>query len=392
MSILVLLPREGMFLKDGREWGGSDSGRARSLDWPMPSTLLGALRTACGRVDEADRGRPYDKVDWASLAAGTALGRSLVLRRAWAAEWQLSHRVWPVPADALFLESGVVRLDPQRPSQVGGALGRDDDPARDALWYPVVDDPAKPERAPLLWPEQRFIAWLQGAKAGADARHGFALPRHERTHVSIQSGTQAAEEGMLFAHDVVETLDATRTDAGLQHVEWAIACEFLGSRAAAPLTVTIGGDRRLARAEQVPPTLFAMPDSLRKAFDDYPFRGIRLIVVSPAVFEQGWLPDGFVREGEAYRGTVPGILGPVVLRAAMVPRPSHVSGWDMAVGAAKSTTRLVPAGAVYHVEKEAGPFTTDEAQSLWLAAVGQRTGEGFGRVVPGVWKSSGAVV
>jgi CRISPR-associated protein Cmr3 len=47
---------------------------------------------------------------------------------------------------------------------------------------------------------------------------------------------------------------------------------------------------------------------------------------------------------------------------------------------------MVSPGAVYFFEKADGaPFAESDARSLWLAAVGSRTHEGFGRVVPGVW-------
>jgi CRISPR-associated protein Cmr3 len=67
-------------------------------------------------------------------------------------------------------------------------------------------------------------------------------------------------------------------------------------------------------------------------------------------------------------------------------RSVQVSGWDMAAGASKPTSRMVAPGAVYVFERTDGkPFGEAEARSLRLAAVGSRTDEGFGRVVAGVW-------
>ena len=71
----------------------------------------------------------------------------------------------------------------------------------------------------------------------------------------------------------------------------------------------------------------------------------------------------------------------------------HVSGWDMVSdkdkgGAPRATSRLVPPGAVYFFERaepDGAPFTADDAKALWLAALGGRTDDGFGRVVPGIW-------
>ncbi len=87
---------------------------------------------------------------------------------------------------------------------------------------------------------------------------------------------------------------------------------------------------------------------------------------------------------------LPGVGVVIELRAAFVGRPVHISGWDMATGKPKSTSRLVPAGSVYFCERtDGGTFGVDEARALWFAAIGKRTCEGFGRIVPGIWNPNG---
>jgi CRISPR/Cas system CMR-associated protein Cmr3 (group 5 of RAMP superfamily) len=64
-----------------------------------------------------------------------------------------------------------------------------------------------------------------------------------------------------------------------------------------------------------------------------------------------------------------------------------VSGWDMAARAPKPTTLTVVPGSVYFFERVDGKvFSEDDARLLWLSVHGARADEGFGRVVPGVWK------
>lgn len=109
--------------------------------------------------------------------------------------------------------------------------------------------------------------------------------------------------------------------------------------------------------------------------------------MTPALFDRGWLPDGFAAcDDNTYRGQLPGAEDELILRAALVPRAAHVSGWDMAKGQPKPTNRLVPPGAVYHfVRADGAAFTSAQTERLWLAALGGRTREGFGRFVPGRW-------
>lgn len=374
---LVLTPRDGLACRDGRGWTPIGAGRAHALDWPWPSTILGALRTAWGRAVEAKEKRPFEREDWRERTKPVRLGRLLVLRtRQGEAGWQ---RVWPRPADATAYEKDgrPVRLDPQPPELP--TLGRDDDPAREALWRPRLEDPRKPEPLPAWWPDEPFVAWLRGETIAAGDLALRAPERRVQSHVGIDAATLTAEEGRLFSEDVLETLD--------QEGEWAIAAELdVPEEKPGPL-VTLGADKRLATVTpRLDEALFAPPPALLDAFRKRGAKGLRLVCVTPACFARGWLPDGFEAAGTEYRGRLPGIEGELVLRAALVGRPLSVSGWDLVKGAPKPTDRMVPTGSVFFfVRADGTAFGEAEAKTLWLAALGRRTEEGFGRFVPGIW-------
>jgi CRISPR-associated protein Cmr3 len=197
-----------------------------------------------------------------------------------------------------------------------------------------------------------------------------------QTHVTIRPDTFTAQDQLLYSHDVVETLE--------RDAEWAIGVEttFPGDP---PRWVTLGADARLVAVEPLPPALFEPPPRLLDAFRRGS-AGLRIIVVTPASFRRGWLPNGLQRDDAVYRGQLRGLEPEVVLRAAIVPRPFEVSGWAVREGVAKRSERLVPPGAVYFFERTDGkPFGEAEARALWLASLGSRSSEGYGRVVPGVW-------
>lgn len=387
---VALVPRDGFFCKDGRGWHTSSSGRGHGLDWPWPSTILGALRTAWGREAEQAHQGPFD---WRTETAGVTLGRSLVLRRpmrAGAAQpFSTDARVWPVPADALWLEGHerVYALRPKPPaiSTLGGDVGNPDiKVAREALWVPEVSDSSKPKSPPRWWSEECFTNWLCGDVVPAKPEHGhLKAERRMQAHVGIRPDRLTADDGILFAHDVVETLEPK--------AEWAIGVEVTLPRGKLPPFATLGGDGRLAHIEDIESNIFEPPPHLIEKFSGSGQRFIRLVVVTPACFTEGWLPDGFTVQGTEFRGTI--AEAKVVLRAAFVGRPVHISGWDMATNKPKLTSRMVPPGAVYFCERTDGKtFGEKEARALWLAAIGSRprTAEGFGRVVPGIWNPSGS--
>jgi CRISPR-associated protein Cmr3 len=378
LQALVLLPRDGFFCKDGRDWLISESGRGHGLSWPLPSTLLGALRSAWGRGLEDRRGRPLVGEEWRQATAAIGLGRTLALRRPLGGGWSHEERVWPVLSDAVWLEGRpeVQRLLPA-PRAVP-TLGQDDDEAREAMWVAAPDRSGKPLPSPRWWSEALFTAWLAGKPVAARAPGELQGPaRRLQTHVGIAPATGTAIESVLFAHDVVETLEPKH--------EWAIGVEMALPAGALPELARLGSDGRLADVEALPAGIFDPPDSVLQAFRAGS-RGARLALVGPACFEQGWLPDGFERRAGEIRGFLPGMDGELVLRAAMVPRPLPISGWDMAAGRPKPVVRAVAPGSVYFVERTDGSgFGESDARALWLAAIGGRTEEGFGRLVAGPW-------
>ena len=399
MTVFILSWRDGIFAKDGRGWYTSASGRAHGLPWPFPSTLLGALRTAWGRSQENADNKLFTPQDW-TKATNLHLGRTVVVRAPIAQNGQpgVEHRVWPVPCDALFLdnekpEPDVIHLDPKAPRLT--TMGSDDDDAREALWVPVVERPGKPKAPPAWWSEGAFIEWLKSSEAqGAASRTGFAPERRFQMHVGISAATQTAEDSLLYGYEILETLDVL-PGKDTPH-EWRIACEATPwDDPPARMAATFGGDRRPMSLEKSDDKLFACPKELAEAFDEMKPKGLRLVVTTPMASDKGWLPEEFERvsagDKEKYvANTLPGLSTPVELLAALVGRPRHVSGWDMATQRPKPTTRLIPPGSVYHVVKQnRESFTAAEAQALWLQAMGAKTEEGFGRIVPGLWIPKG---
>ncbi len=395
---LALVPRDGVFCKDGRGWYTTALGRAHGTSWPWPSTLLGALRSAWGRGLEERQGRPLNGAEWRERTRAVALHRSLALRRPLGTGWGPEHRVWPAPADALRVEGRgrLLRLQP-RPRDPAGpkTLGRDDDPAREALWLATVDEEGKPKQLEHWWGEEHFVAWLTEEEVSARGQgRRFSLPRRLQSHVRISAEQLTAKDGYLFSHEVLETLEgnrdrtpgvAPRGEDNPPAAEWAIGVQVRLPDPSMPRLGRLGADGRLVGIEPLPEALFAPPTRLLEAFTRGS-TGLRLVVVTPASFAEGWLPDGLERQGGGIRGHLPGVEAELVLRAAAVPRPLHVSGWDMVAGAPKPVSRLVVPGTVYFLERTDGErFGQAEARSLWLAAVGLRTEEGYGRVVPGVW-------
>lgn len=384
----IVAPRDGFFAKDGRGWFTSASGRARSLPWPWPTTIRGALRGAWGRQVEAARGRPLDAQGWVDETEGVELGASLpVLGEAGA--WTAADRMWPVPADAFFAratsDEGAPQIHRLRPRPPSGAVtlrrfGADVPPG---LWSPAV--PAeKPASRPAWWTDAEFAAWCRGEAVRAPdaaAREARAPSRRTEIRLRIDPRSGTAADGLLFSTELTEALAADGR-------AWAVAAR-VGQPEAAGIGLDgaltyLGGKRRLARVEGAGAGVFDAP-----ADDAGDAPGMRLYVVTPACFADGWLPNGFSRVDGALRGRLAPSTGEFVLRAAIVGRPVAVGGWDMQRRRPKPIRRLVPAGSVYFFQRPDGaPISAAERRALWLAAAPQSStdvADGLGRVVAAPW-------
>ncbi len=378
---LALLPRDGLFCKDGRGWYTSDVGRSHAHAWPPPSTIRGALRAAWGQSLMVRSSRTLSPEQWEWETRELALGPVVALLRPLGEDFAPEHRRWPVPADALAVNGRLQRLLPRRPPPGVALLGSEDDVALEALWRPEPP-PGKPRPLPPFWTEEALSGWLRGEIPESLGRSG--PPCRVDVRVTLNASTQTAEPGMLYQTPVLEMLCREPSEHGTH--EWALGLECTLPEEAPDFPrgpLGLGGKRRLTLTEPLPPALFAAPRGLPERSP-----GLRWILATPAHFQRGWLPDGLERgehEGRpAWVGTLPGVEGRVVLRAALVNRPLELSTWDMVRRRARATRRLVPAGSVYFFERVDGrPFTA--LSTLWLTAWGSGREEGLGRVLPGQW-------
>ncbi|MCA9537606.1 MAG: hypothetical protein KC620_01885 [Myxococcales bacterium] len=401
MRALWITPRDGFFCKDGRGWYTSASNRAHALDWPMPTTLRGALRGAFGRQQEARLGQPLTSGQWDDTDV-VHLGANLPVRAAVGASPTAADRLWPTPADAWYgREALVERIEPigaagathgikeGTTSAIGTTsgitIGRSThaehgtarrDPIAEAMARPNLPR-HKPGPRPRWWTEGEFCAWLDGQPIGAgevDDRKRQTPAERRDVRVAIDRESSSAAESQLFSSVVREAIDQDGQ-------RWSIAVRATWPEALPDvIPMMLGGDRRLARLAPIDDAVFASP---KLSTGDSP--GLRVFVITPAEFKRGWLPDGFKLENGRVHGKLDPV-GEVVLRAAFVGRPLSISGWDLEKRAPKQIRRLVPPGAVYFFTRPDGrPFTAAERLALWWQGLGKNQEDGQGQIVAGPW-------
>lgn len=382
----ILTAREALIFRDGRPFGMPGVAVGGSLNWPMPSTLAGMMRSAIGLHRSADyfSGPGVEqnrlKVLKLSLAASLPVSRS-----PGAPSWL---PMFPAPADAVLLDSGdrlaVKRFSCCRPTPTVAAVTE--------CWpnwlLPCtgLDKPAADR--PPFWREELFRQWLREEDIPDVAHHdlGSKGPMDDsRIHVAIDPATFTSDPGKLFESPGRRF---ARSQPVPEELGIALWMENLEDSDALAGPVPLGGDRRVAFAEPYAMP-FPQPDpELVHAWSGQ--RYLRLVLVTPGDFgawaPAGMTPDPIDFKKETPWWPVPGTPGlRIRLCGAFVPPWIPLSGWDYAKRCPKAMRKIVPAGSVYVVEVEKPEDSAKIAGALWGTSLNAST-DGFGVVVVGCAK------
>jgi CRISPR-associated protein Cmr3 len=300
---------------------------------------------------------------------------------------QIADWLFPAPHDALLLQEVA---DPEQEGRLvpltvlETPAGASTDMEALALVGAVQAVKEKPHRnAPNYWRWNSYEAWLksprtQDVKLGELGHDG--LQRESRMHVSINGDNQTALEGALFQTsglEFVRILRHTVDTVQLSHLtSLALAIETDAALQAG--IDSVGGERRTAAWRKSSAALPTCSTALHEAVVQS--KHCRLILVTPAYFAAGFMPDWVLRSQPGVRASVVG---------AAQQRHQVVSGWDFASNHPKPTRRLAPAGSVYYLKLDGNDDAIRSfVDALWLRAVSddqQARLDGYGLAVVGTW-------
>lgn len=372
--------------RDGRNFD-ADAAIADTLAFPRPSTLAGAIRTAWA---ESQNNFEYHVLNKESLLNKTVQGPLLTEINA-----QQQRVLFPAPADSICLadDQGVKRIYRLKPGKIDKEIEGVDLPNTQLM--PVFlqstgnQKPAK--QPPAFWYTEAFDQWLidEDSDTPIAAEQGVTtLPIEVRVHVAIDPATRTNKVSHLYQTAGVDfsnrqLADGTNTSVkqrGWQNHHYGLLMRFSdhipdGFR-------TVGGEGRLGRISQIDHCWPEISEKLLEKLNNTHF--FRLCLITPAIFTNGYLP-GFIDEK-----TLKGKLGEleIALQAAAVPRWQAGTSWDMLCGkkgkGMRKIDRLVPAGAVYWFEIIKGDAR--QLADYWLTSISdERSNDGYGLVVPGIW-------
>lgn len=385
--LLRIEPRDPLIFRDGRPFGRNAGNRMRSLDFPLPGTMAGMVRTLLGRNPDGTF-NPARIGDLRQVECHGPLMESN------------GTLFVPGAADTFCDGSGnLVRLAPDENAPPCCDLPP-------GLWPVSYGDGlqvAKPVPPPAWWSINRMEQWLldpEGAGQGFLANQGEfrCFPcKDERIHVSIDPQTLASEPSMLFSttglvlDQIPDPTSAGQESGLLLRIRVGQAGGLPDLAANLPCSVPVGGERRFARltsaAGQASP--FEAPQAVKDCLLAV-HRGdrLRMVLATPGIFDAGWRP-GWLSMDNFRVGTPPGSGAcPIQLRLVGVAnqRWAPVSGWSHESNGPKAVRRMVPAGSVYFFLVDSpGPV---DVSGLWMESVCdqlQDRRDGYGLAMWGRW-------
>jgi CRISPR-associated protein Cmr3 len=377
----LIEPHDSLIVRDGRPFNATAGSRAKSLDFPFPSTLIGSVRTRIGLAKNGDNWQKFDDDLIDEILKIEMFGALL-------AEIKNDGKLEffaPTPADSLYLkpedesDKNLFPLVPLSENYLSNLndnldmklrlLGIEKDKEN-----PNKEVKGKPNSEVRFWNWKRFEVWLIEAKADKVTNEQLGISgliSDQRTHVKIDYERKSNIDGGLFQ---TRGLEFTTKD----RKRLALALQLSDSKGLDEGLFPLGGERRVVRWSkkvcEFPKCPQAVIDGIKKSGH------CRLILMTPAYFEKGFLPKNINAE----------------VKAVAVNRSQVISGWDFKgrfdkqknrfVPCPKPTRRLTPAGTVYFLEIKGD---VDEfINKTWFENIGdcdQTKLDGFGLAVLGNW-------
>jgi CRISPR-associated protein Cmr3 len=375
----LIEPRDSLIVRDGKPFSADAGNRADSLQFPFPSTITGAVRTRAGLAKlDGDRSGFYESLT-------DELQREISVRGPLLAEINEDSAdfLFPAPADCIIFQTeereDVARLVPLLPIDKQGDFVANLDLHLCGL---SEFQKGKPHtKAPRFWLWSAFDMWLREPKAQEMnlSELGISgLEKDRRTHVVIDRRTKAAQEGGLFETRGLEFIRRRPDGSGYKRYALALEVNYGNFDARVKEGIApLGGERRLAFWRKIETTFPPCPEEIKNEVSKR--KSCRLILLTPAVFEQGFLPTWLLSVHSVS----------VEIKAVAVNRYQVISGWDFKLGKPKGTRRVSPAGTVLYLKLDGSEGAIRNwIERVWFSCISddeQDRKDGFGLAALGVW-------
>ncbi len=381
---LFLQPSDTFFFRDGRPFTKGEQSEGHSIFPPLPSTVLGALRSAY-IAEFGDLSLFYSGGMRDTIGTPESLCNAIRLRGVFLADnrGERTEMFFPLPLDLIYKkaekEDNSTALHLLAPTRRNFASnGTIDYPL--TWWSTSESIDSDADGLLRLGAIQRY---LQGNDTSLRLTDRATLIEPEpKIGIARSRVTLSSEDHMLYRID----MSRFKTRDGNYGFVVDYECpENLPQKG----LLKLGGEGKSFAYQNIVSDGNPLSSHLETVKAVIQSTGrFKLYFVTPAIFKQGWLPSWL--DKNTFSGAYPiepAASIPLQLITAAVGKSVPVGGWDMAKGQAKPTWRAVPAGSVYYFELLDRDRIDDLIAAFHYQNISdERTEEGFGLALMGIVK------
>ncbi|MBI5749398.1 MAG: type III-B CRISPR module-associated protein Cmr3 [Nitrospinae bacterium] len=364
---LFIEPNDVLMFRDGRPFAGGDDHFARGSFPPSPSTIYGALRSHILSVKSGEFDTFKNEPAKISKAITDEVGTKKTLGTLAIAQFgvaknnegQIQH-YFPIPRD-IAKEKGKEdgKLYILKPDSFINNIALTDMPlGLQHLWRATEE---ALEAASGFLSEDELASYLMGKAPEKIIEAKEIYQTEERTGIRKNRSIRSVETGGLYS------VEYFRMKEGFGFALDAAGTKLLPESG----ILRLGGDHRSASYFKS-----SWNDIDTKHIKDKILRDkhFKLILLTPAVFSQGWLPESIDRN--TFEGAINGVK--LKMTSACVGKPIGIGGYDFVKNHPKVMNKAVPAGSVYYFELSEGDVDS-LFKNVWLKSISdEKTQEGFG--------------
>lgn len=381
---LFLQPNDTFFFRDGRPFTKGEQSEGHSIFPPLPSTVLGALRSAY-IAEFGDLSLFYSGGMRDTIGTPESLCNAIRLRGVFLADnrGDRTEMFFPLPLDLIYKKAekednstALHLLAPKRRNFASS--GTIDYPLTWRSTSESIDSDA--DGLLRLGAIQRY---LQGNDTSLRLTDRATLIEPEpKIGIARSRVTLSSEDHMLYRID----MSRFKTRDGNYGFVVDYECpENLPQKG----LLKLGGEGKSFAYQNIVSDGNPLSSHLETVKAVIQSTGrFKLYFATPAIFKQGWLPSWL--DKNTFSGAYPiepAASIPLQLLTAAVGKSVPVGGWDMAKGQAKPTWRAVPAGSVYYFELLDRDRIDDLISAFHYQNISdERTEEGFGLALMGIVK------
>ncbi len=379
---------DSLFFRDGRPMNMGESAWVDSQFPPTGQTMQGAIRAAILDSLDADIHRFQNGEnclpDGGSLREeigdASSLGALKLVGPFIAKDGQL---FFPAPLDLVKNRQGEFGLLTPSDKAVFSDLGTIRYPAISGNGYKTQEDNyISCQNLEKLLRNETDDLELIPLLAASGIDNGLA-DREPKIGLARDNETRSSKEGYLFAIAPVRP----RTDVTI-----VVGVKGVASKHHPPdhFLQKVGGEGKLARITTNSSWSLPAP-CLNRSNDRIRFR---IVFLTPALPDEDFLiPDNVAMQLKnplepvpLWQGQINGCLLAVI--TGCIGKPSKIGGWNLKEHRSKPLRSFIPAGSVLFCEAEADQKTA--ILSLHNQTIGKDTEYGFGHILIGKWKDTGA--